>query len=348
MNPRDLTPSCTDCAIAEDCKRIEADSGATRHEGSDAGQRVAVRRVMLFAIRKSARHRAHARCTARLVLASVATTTFELGDCRIRGRKRWGLATKLLLAGALWLFAPIATSAASAATMTGLGALGGAGSEGAAINDLGQVTGVASLPDRYREGVHAFRWTASGGMQDLGTLGGTDSSGAAINVLGQVTGKADTADGTSHAFRWTPSGGMQDLGTLGGPYSEGVAINALGQVTGDAWTADGRVHAFRWTPSGGMQDLGTLGGTHSSGSSINAMGQVTGSAETTLLDPSGVPIPHAFRWTPSGGMQDLGTLPGAPYSFGVAINDLGQVTGDVAFAKNEFAAEEAFRWSPVP
>jgi probable HAF family extracellular repeat protein len=259
---------------------------------------------MLFAIRKSARHRAHARCTARLVLASVATTTFELGDCRIRGRKRWGLATKLLLAGALWLFAPIATSAASAATMTGLGALGGAGSEGAAINDLGQVTGVASLPDRYREGVHAFRWTASGGMQDLGTLGGTDSSGAAINVLGQVTGKADTADGTSHAFRWTPSGGMQDLGTLGG--------------------------------------------THSSGSSINAMGQVTGSAETTLLDPSGVPIPHAFRWTPSGGMQDLGTLPGAPYSFGVAINDLGQVTGDVAFAKNEFAAEEAFRWSPVP
>ncbi|MGB8385839.1 MAG: hypothetical protein WCG47_32145, partial [Dermatophilaceae bacterium] len=70
------------------------------------------------------------------------------------------------------------------------------------INALGQVTGDADPAGSFR---HAFRWTASGGMQDLGTLGGFPCSvGAGINALGQVTGYADTAGGTSHAFRWTP------------------------------------------------------------------------------------------------------------------------------------------------
>jgi probable HAF family extracellular repeat protein len=139
---------------------------------------------------------------------------------------------------------------------------------------------------------------------------------------------------------------MQDLGALGGANSFGAAINDVGDVTGSADTAGGTTHAFRWTPSGGMQDLGTLGGRLSSAFAINHQGQVAGSADTALLDIAGGTIPHAFRWSRGQGMQDLGSLPGAPYSFGAAINDLGQVTGEVAFSKNSFASEEAFLWSP--
>jgi len=89
------------------------------------------------------------------------------------------------------------------ATMIDLGTLGGTYSDASAINDRGQVTGYAYPAGGYS---HAFRWTASGGMQDLGTLGGTDSSASAINDCGQVTGTANTADGDgdSHAFVWTP------------------------------------------------------------------------------------------------------------------------------------------------
>jgi probable HAF family extracellular repeat protein len=87
------------------------------------------------------------------------------------------------------------------ATMTDLGTLGGTFSSASAINELGQVTGVA---DTAGGASHAFRWTAAGGMRDLGTLGGTFSYASAINAPGQVTGSADTAGGAPHAFRWTP------------------------------------------------------------------------------------------------------------------------------------------------
>ena len=104
--------------------------------------------------------------------------------------------------------------------------------------------------------------------------------------------------------------------------ADGHAINALGQVTGQSMATDGNYHAYRWTVSGGMRDLGTLGGPESHGNDINALGQVTGAATT------GDGHARAFRWTPSGGMQDLGTARRTAGSNAVAINDLGQVTGD--------------------
>ena len=214
--------------------------------------------------------------------------------------------------------------------MQDLGTLDGSScSEATGINALGQVTGNAFGLDAACGPMdsprHAFRWTASGGMQDLGTLNGTWSSASAINERGQVTGYAGAADGGAHAVRWTASGGMQDLGTLGGTYSFPAGINARGQVAGSAARpAGGTSHAFRWTASGGMQDLGTLGGTYSGASAINEWGQVAGGADTaggTVL------INHAFRWTAAGGMQDLGTLGGDYGSSASAINARGQVAG---------------------
>jgi len=172
----------------------------------------------------------------------------------------------------------------------------GSVSDGWAINARGQVVGYATSSIG---GNHAFRWTASGGMQDLGTLGGRESGAIVINRRGEAAGYSLLADGrTTHPFRWTPSGGMQDLGTLGGeglvaiPIPVATGINDRGEVVGSSFTAGGERHAYRWTPAGGMEDLGTLGGTDSSAAAINARSQVTGTAATT--DSRG----HAFLWTP--------------------------------------------------
>ena len=56
--------------------------------------------------------------------------------------------------------------------MQDLGTLGGTYSQGAAINDKGQVTGFYVTADNE---MHAFLWNGSA-MQDLGTLGGTYSA----------------------------------------------------------------------------------------------------------------------------------------------------------------------------
>lgn len=228
------------------------------------------------------------------------------------------------------------------AGMDDLGTLGGPSSTSTGINGSGEVTGYA---DTSGGSSHAFLWRASGHLVDLGTLGGTYSYGFAINDLGQVTGQAYIAgDGEAHAFRWTPVG-MEDLGTLGGTsvpgtiLSVGDAINSFGQVAGGSIARTGQIHAFLSTASG-IQDLGTLpGGTYSrvTVQGLNDLEEVTGTANTGVGSAE-----HAFLWTPSTGMRDLGTLGGAS-SYGVAINNLGEITGEAQLATGAF---HAFLWTP--
>jgi probable HAF family extracellular repeat protein len=149
---------------------------------------------------------------------------------------------------------------------------------------------------------HAFRWTASGGMQDLGTLGGYWSLAYGVSADGSVVvGWAFNAAGQGRAFRWTALGGMQDLGTLGGTLSEAYGVSADGSVVvGWAFNAAGLFRAFRWTALGGMQDLGTLGGCCSEAWGVSADGSVVvGGADNAAG------WARAFRWTASGGMEDL-------------------------------------------
>ncbi|HVE24116.1 MAG TPA: hypothetical protein VNC22_01870 [Sporichthya sp.] len=128
------------------------------------------------------------------------------------------------------------------------------------------------------------------------------------------------------------------LPTLGGSATFAAAINDAGQVVGWSNTPEGRSHAFLWTADGGMHDLGTLGGFHSFATDINSAGQVTGYADLT-----GSQTWHAFLWTPGEGMQDLGTLDGGVYSYGRAMNDVGQILGTSASATG---GSTMFLWSP--
>lgn len=211
-------------------------------------------------------------------------------------------------------------------SMIDLGTLGGNpnagyGSAGYGINDRGQVTGISYVT--LSQEAHAFLYS-NGAMIELGIPGSNSSGisnvGLAINGRGQVTGHASTG----HAFLYN-GGSASDLGTLGGNYSVGTGINASGQVSG--WSdipGSTAPHAFLYS-YGSMVDLGTLSGAISSvGAGINVRGQVTGYSCTAIVGTQ-PPECRAFLYS-NGSMIDLGTPAGAS-SWGMGINDRGQITG---------------------
>ena len=198
-------------------------------------------------------------------------------------------------------------------------------------------------------------------VTNLGELpGGADSSFAwSINEFGQVTGGSAGAT-NERVFLWTPTasnattGTMTDIGEL--PGGNGTVfpgdINGIGQVTGTSSGSGFSPFAFLWTPherntsAGSMTSLGDLPGgvTSSLGSGINSMGQVVGQSFT---ESNG----HAFLWTPAdsngtqGSMVDLGNLPAntSRESYGVEVNDVGQVAG----TSGGTVENRAFLWTPA-
>src|SRR2546421_6024179 len=130
----------------------------------------------------------------------------------------------------------------STGTMVDLGDLPGGYdlSQGNAINNRGQVTGISYTAT----GSRAFLWTpnspndSSSAMIALGVLPwATDSEGLAINSRGDVVGEAQTIDRFG-AFLWTPEEGMLDLQTLidlgrdGWKLTRAHGINDAGQIVG--------------------------------------------------------------------------------------------------------------------
>jgi probable HAF family extracellular repeat protein len=165
-----------------------------------------------------------------------------------------------------------------------LGTLGGAKASAAAINDQGDIVGVA---DNALGQARAFLYQ-NGVMQDLGTLGGTIANANSINNRGEIVGRSTLSNGAIRGFLYK-DGIMQDLGTLGGASSVAFAINERGEIVGFSRISTGQAHAFLYK-DGVMYDLGTLDGVESRAHSINNRGDVTG--QYTKADGS----VHAFLY----------------------------------------------------
>jgi probable HAF family extracellular repeat protein len=162
---------------------------------------------------------------------------------------------------------------------------------------------------------------------------------AALPIVGQ-----NNQNSTQEHHRYK----LIDLGTLGGPnsYVNGPGVRDIsnqGIYAGQADTSTPDLdapgcdpgtcfiqHALKWQ-DGVRTDLGALGnGNNTSGTVwISANGRfIVGASENGEIDPLlGVPEGRAVLWTADGTIHDLGTIEGGTQSFGIAVNNRGQVTG---------------------
>ena len=194
------------------------------------------------------------------------------------GSNAYGINTSGQVVGISWYFSDRAFLYSNG-TMTDLTALTGMAGYATAINDSGQVVGMAELSGNQYGIDHAYNFTTK---TDLGTLGGQNSDAYGINAGGQVVGYADNASGGWHPFVYS-GGQMIDLGSFNSAWPNGAAygINTAGQIVGymeNGTTSAG--HAFLYS-NGQMSDLNslispTLGFTLEVAYSINDAGQIAG------------------------------------------------------------------------
>ena len=233
--------------------------------------------------------------------------------------------------------------------MTPLPTLGGNNGQALAINEQGQLAGIAETGTQDSTCVgsgqvmrfEAALWSPTGQVQELPPLAG-DTVGFAlgINNQGQVVGSSGTCANTNvagleagpRAVLWN-NGAPINLGSLGGTISAtAAAVNDLGVVTGASDLASEmpgfpgvQIHGFLWTSAGGMVDIGTVGSDFSSiPTAINNRGQVTGAS----CDDQG--NCRAFLWQ-NNVMTDLNTLipadSGLYLAFPFVMNDDGEIAG---------------------
>jgi probable HAF family extracellular repeat protein len=132
--------------------------------------------------------------------------------------------------------------------MTKMGTLGGSWSQGYAINNKGQVTGLAYTKSGA---AHAFLANcATCKLKDLDPGSNTTSWGFAINDSGVVVGQFTIGD-TYHAFVYS-GGKLKDLNSMipaksGWVLTEANGINASGQIVGMG-TIKGAEHGYLLTP----------------------------------------------------------------------------------------------------
>jgi probable HAF family extracellular repeat protein len=205
-----------------------------------------------------------------------------------------------------------------------------------AINKFGVVIGVFQP-----NGINAFRWSASTGVENLGafTPGLSGASFAnALNDAGLIAGMSNVASGKRHAFAWTRTGGLVDIDTLDSEDALPVAVGALGEVAGNrlpTLSNDALYTGFLWTRAKGMVELGKDCGTAMLVLAMTPNLRIAGFIR--VANDGQI----AVTWTPATGTRRLGTLGGAS-SRGYGVNAAGQVVG---FADNKAGQSRAFLWA---
>jgi probable HAF family extracellular repeat protein len=229
--------------------------------------------------------------------------------------------------------------------MTQLPTLGGNNAGANAINNRGQVTGLAEtsnidptcIPPQVFD-FQAVIWEPEKGKIRVLPPLPSDTSAAVfgINEKGQATGVSGNCailapypqilTGAIEAVLWERDGTPINLGSLGGKvFNIGFSLNNRGQVVGQSdLPGDATWHAFLWE-KGVMMDLGVLYGLPVSlATSINNEGQVVGFSQDF------VSTTVAFIWQ-EGVMTDLNTLIPADSPWflieALGINDRGQIAG---------------------
>jgi probable HAF family extracellular repeat protein len=239
--------------------------------------------------------------------------------------------------------------------MSALPTLGGNNGEASAINEHGEIVGMAENgnvdstcpPNTVNNRIQLPVLWENGRAHALPTLGG-DPDGFAfwLNDRGQVVGDSGTCGGaTIHAVSWTNGVASQlpELGT--GAIAEG--INNQGQIVGTVGSSDGSTQYGSVWQNGVLTNLGLLPGDFG-GSAFgnNSRGQVVGGNWDSNFYWS-----HAFIWQ-NGVMTDLNTLFPANSNlyatFAAKINDSGQIGGQATVLTGPDAGEvHAFLATPV-
>ncbi len=200
--------------------------------------------------------------------------------------------------------------------VTVLPSLAGTMTKPLAINDHGQVAGIADVAGRQ----HLILWDRDNGTQDLGPAqpGRVD-----INNAGQIAATMTGRNGQSRAFLWDPDNGKQMLGTLGGGHSVALALNNNGQVVGYSDSAEGTPQPFAWDKTNGMRELERAGQQAGMATAISDDGQVLGSMGHRV-DPS-----KAYFWASTEAAPRSAPLLQSPfnYSGGSDLNDNGYLLG---------------------
>jgi len=226
-------------------------------------------------------------------------------------------------------------------------------SQANAINELGQVTGLANVPDNSE----AFLYE-NGTVTRLGNLGlgGGFTNGSGINNAGVVVGTGSIASGTGfsdRAFVWQPGLGytaVLDPGNVG-LGSNANAVNNLGLVVGvyryRGFDRQGFVYRVGDSPSElillpFLPESDPANGARQFANAINDSGVIAGAARTVVGA-----LTQAVRWTPNGpGTYVIETLTQptttTTFSNSFGINNLGQIVGSYT----DGGVESALLWNP--
>lgn len=252
---------------------------------------------------------------------------------------------KVFLVTAL-LFVVASSAMASNYTITAITPDTGFGISLSGINDSGVVVGYQSRATN--PAVNAFVWS-SGSTANIGN----DQYALDINNNGQIVGWS-----TSGSLLWASSASSASV--IGNGIASG--INDAGLVVGQATGAGGGGYVynsatsvrtliggqkanaindsaevvgnqrFRWTSGGGQVLIGVTGNSWGQAFDINNAGTVVGFLGNTT---------GRFLQTADGTITALGSLAGygTGGSMDLAINNLGQVVGDVNYGERAFIYE---------